>query len=167
MKLFRKISTGIVAVLCLFTLAACQNNQQRQAAEQKKVSKEDNTLPSGNYFSDDSQNTLNNEQRKRAIHNVTNQMNNNYKKIGSVKSTGNTITLSLKGSQMQQMVQYAQQGNGQANKFWNELTDGMTKTSKTLSHQLKDKSLTLNIMSPSNKLIYSAHNGSVTTNQFK
>ncbi|XIF20196.1 MAG: hypothetical protein AJITA_00923 [Acetilactobacillus jinshanensis] len=165
MKLIRKITTGIFAVGCLFTLAACQNNQQRQSAEQKKVSKEDNTLPTGNYFPEDSQQQMDNAQRKRALSNVTSQMNKNYQQIGNVKNQGNSITLSLSGSQMQQMVEADQQGNSQAEKFWKELNDGMTKTSKTLSKNLKDNSLTFKIVSPNNNVLYTASNGSVSTNK--
>lgn len=167
MKLIRKITTGIFAVGCLFTLAACQNNQQRQSAEQKKVSKSDETLPTGNYFQDASQQKLNNSQRKRALASVSKQMNHNYKQLGSVQKASNSLTLKLNGSQMQQMVQEAPQGNGQAKKFWKELTTGFNKTSKTLSHQLKDDSLTLKIMSPGNKLIYSVNNGNVNTDTLK
>ena len=159
-------------LLCVFSLSACETNEQRQQkASQEKIKRNgsDDDLPTGQYFADDSQRKIIDSQRNRALNNVANQMGKNYRKIGNVKydSHHGTITLNLKGSQMSSLVQYAQQHNSQALKFWKQLTTGLQKTSKNLSNQLRDNNLKFNVNDPNGKLIYSVQGGNVKNNGIK
>lgn len=165
----------IVGGLVILALGGCESKAQKQQKEQQEIQQHPRTnrqlqqdTNGQNYFQQDAQQRLIHQQQQKAIKDVSNQMGQNYKKIGTVSCNPkqNIITTNLKGKQMKALMIANKQGNKSAQKFLKQLSTGLQKTSTNISKQIKDPNLKFQLKDTNGKLIYQVTDGNVNIKRF-